>query len=212
MAIIKNGILGGVSGKAGPIVGSSWKRIYILKTRSKKKIKKKDLLPQHFKIGMMSKFLKPFLEEIRIGFNNFKQKDSQYNRAMSYNLHRAVKGTFPDFVVDYPNIKFSRGDRETAWSGKAVLLDDNHIKISWEIPETVKLKIVGNDLVRVMMYAENKKIGIVSHDKAIRKDLEITIKTGAYLKGNLMQVWLFFVSPDGKSVSDTDYIGAVQLK
>ena len=212
MAIIKNGILGGVSGKAGPVVGSSWKRIYILKTRSKKKIKKKDLLPQHFKIGMMSKFLHPFLKEIRIGFNNFKQKDSQYNRAMSYNLHRAVKGTFPDFVVDYPNIKFSRGDRETAWSGKAVLLEDNHVKISWEIPETVKLKIVGNDLVRVMMYAEDKRKGTTFDDMAIRRDLEITFHIAAYFEGCRMQIWLFFVSPDRKSVSDTDYIGVVQLK
>jgi hypothetical protein len=209
MAILRNGILGGFKGKIGPATGSSWRKLYIVKSRSGKKIKKKDLLPQNFKLKVISTFFGNFSKLVKIGFYHKRNKDSPYNRAVHHNLRQALTGDAPNYIINYKKIIFSKGNREPVWSGKAILAQDNQIKISWEIPETAKLKVIGNDQAIVAVYNETKKKAAGFFVTAARLDLSVTVTIQKVFIGHTFHVWMFFVSPDGKSTSNSDYLGSV---
>ena len=208
MATYRKGILGGYSGTAGPATGTRWRGKDVLKGRSNKKIEKEDLQPQNFKLTVMSKFLGHFSALIRIGFHHKNKKETPYNRAMKYNLEHAITDKAPDYEINYRKILFSKGNREPAWSAKAVLEQENQIRISWEIPETAKIKLIGNDLARIVIYNETREDSRFSAT-AIRSDLSVAVTIPTAFVGNKFHLWMFFVSPDGKSVSNSDYIGQV---
>jgi len=208
MAILNKGILGGFSGKAGPVTGSRWRGLYIIKSRSKKKIKKKNLLPQNFKMRVMSKFLGKFTKWIRVGFYDKKNKQIPYNVAMKLNMRHAIFGESPNYEINYKKIIFSKGSREPAWSVSAIPEDDNQIKVTWEIPETAKLNQIGNDQAIVLFYNKLKNRVMVSLT-AKRIDLAVSISVPIAFQETTLEIWMFFVSPDGKSVSNTDYVGSI---
>jgi len=211
MAIFNKGILGGFSGKAGPVTGSRWRGLYILKTRSRKKIKKRNLLPQNFRIRVMSKFLGKFTRWIKIGFYDKKNKEIPYNVAIKLNMQRAIFGESPNYEINYKKIIFSKGSREPAWSVRAILEHDNQIKVTWEIPETAKLNQIGNDQAIILVYDKMKNRVMVSLT-AKRVDLAIAISVPIAFQETTLEIWMFFVSPDGKSVSNTDYAGSVSVE
>ncbi|MET1055845.1 MAG: hypothetical protein ABWY16_11100 [Pedobacter sp.] len=39
----------------------------------------------------------------------------------------------------------SKGDEEHAWSGKMILEGSDQVKVSWNVTETVTMKVVGSD-------------------------------------------------------------------
>lgn len=209
MARLKNGILGGISGKAGPVTGSSWKRVDVIKTNSRKKIEKKDLLPQSFAFKVMSEFLRCFKEEINLGFYDRKNKATPGNRAMKINLNRAITGKSPDFEIDFKEIVLSKGSMETAWVAMATRETESLIRITWEIPETLNLKLIGSDEVRILFYNVTTKKALRVGYSATRSDLSAEINIKDFYKNDHFHIWMFFVSADGKNVSDSDYVGFV---
>lgn len=211
MAILRKGVLGGFSGKVGPATGSSWRHLDILKGPSSKKIKKENLLPQNFMLDVLSRFLKPFRSFIRIGFYHKKNKDSPFNRAMHYNWDRAVIGVAPNYQIDYKKIILSRGPREPAWAARAILENETQMKITWEIPETTKIKLIGNDRAVVLIYNERTE-KVLSSTTAIRSDLSVSIYIPMKDQNSNLYLWMFFVSADGKSVSNSDYIGSLSTE
>lgn len=206
MATSRNGIMGGFSGKAGPVVGTTWKKTNVVKSSSKKTIRKEDLLPQSFAFKMMSEFLSCFTDDINLGFYHRKNKVSPFNKAMRINLNAAVIGESPDYEIDYENIIFSKGDLETAWIATATRIGETQININWEIPETLELKQVGNDAVRLLIYNATRKTAMSVNYAATRRDLSMDINFDPVFKDDQFHIWMYFISPDGKSVSDSDYV------
>jgi hypothetical protein len=106
-------------------------------------------------------------------------------------------------------IIFSKGNGEPVWSGKAVLVHENEIRITWEIPGTANLKVIGNDQAKVVIYNETNDTAVNLSRTATRLDLSLTLMIPDAYIGHKLHLWMFFASPDGKSVSNTDYIGSV---
>ncbi|CAM4170535.1 hypothetical protein SAMN06265348_105370 [Pedobacter westerhofensis] len=206
MAVFRKGFLGGFKGKLGPGVGTTWRNLDVLKSRSTKTIEKDKLLPQNFRLDVLSRFLGPFKPFIRIGFYHKKNKDSPFNRAMHYNWHRAVKGKAPNFVIDYSKIILSRGDREPVWSGNLITVQEDQISITWEVTEAAKMRIIGNDRAIVLIYNDRAE-KVQSFKTAIRSDLAVRIDLPLALRLGNSHIWMFFLSPDGRHVSNSEYIG-----
>lgn len=209
MAILRKGFLGGFSGPVGPGSGAVWKGRNILKSRPGKRTKPVQPQPQHAIMDVLSRFLSPFKRFIKTGFYHKKNKDSPFNRAMHYNWDRALIGSAPNYKIDYKKIILSRGSREPAWAGTVILEAADQIKVSWEVPVTAKMKVIGSDRAIIMVYNENEPQHICYSDKAIRSDLSATVEMLYIYRSRESHVWIFFVSPDGKSVSNSDYLGSV---
>lgn len=86
MGKIRKGVLGGFSGKVGPVIGFSWNGISYMRS-----------LPQHFndartprqlqqraKFNKAMEFLTPIKDYIRVGYNTYAVKKSAFNAAVSY--------------------------------------------------------------------------------------------------------------------------------
>src|SRR5690554_4934174 len=111
MGIIKNGILGGISGKVGTVVGSSWKGIQYLRAlpsgMSNPRTPGQETTRR--KLNVIVKFLRVCLSLIRIGFGSQAIKKSAFNAATSYNFHNGIAGAYPDIDVNYATALLSMG-------------------------------------------------------------------------------------------------------
>lgn len=89
MAILKQGILGGISGRVGNVVGSSWKGIPVLKTRplsvanprTNAQVEQRDKMSTMVKIG--SEALNGFVRPL---WDRFASQMSGYNAFISANI------------------------------------------------------------------------------------------------------------------------------
>lgn len=208
MATFDHGPLGGFSGSVGPVVGTKTGGKNVMKSKpGKRKKSKLKITPQNFRLPLVTDLLSCFTDTISTGFKNQKSKLSTFNQAVKYNVKHAVTGESPDFEINYRNIIISKGKLEPAWSGTLSMKEEGKIQISWEIPETVSYKLVAKDTSYVLIYNSTKKKARCWSAGATRDQLMQTVSSITHKEGDILHVWLFFVSPDGKSVSNSEYLG-----
>lgn len=134
MARIKNGILGGVSGKIGNVVGGSWNGIDYLRTlQTNVKQPNTELQStQRLKFKTVIRFLQPLNEVIRIGFKAWTVRMSAFNAAFSYNFHSALIGDSANgFEMDYANVLLSRGNLTGATNLAVVANGPAAMRFTW---------------------------------------------------------------------------------
>ena len=211
--IVKKGAVGTINGKTGNVVTTKWRNKDVVKSTPRKQNKKKDAQPQpqNLKLGLMSKMLSKFKRQIKIGFDKKTNKLPGFQMAMEYNIAHAIKGENPNFDIDYEKVIFSRGSGDIAWGGSLTLLEDNDFLLTWETAPTSNLKKNGQDLLHVMVWESTKRQGaIYTAPTARRADLStVRVIPGTLIPGTI-HVWIFFSSPDGKTVSNTRYMGSLQ--
>jgi hypothetical protein len=218
MAIVKKTdmILGDMRGKLGPIVVSSVRNVKVVKALpvvDKKKKKKKDtgLPSQNLRLGLISPFVSSMKTFVHIGFNKKKNINAAFQSAVKYNLAHAVTGTKPDFQINFPKVMISQGNREMAWSSKIVSEAKDTVTISWEIPDTARLKEIADDNAYILCYDATSQRAVKSSGFIPRSALSYTRKLTEKSSGHLIHAYIFFVSPDQKSVSKSDYVGSIVL-
>lgn len=209
MGTIDHGILGEVSGKTGPIVGARSRGQNTIRSTARKRRLKSDIpQSQTYKLGLMSSFLAGAQKAINIGFANNKKKLDPLNSAIRLNIPLAITGRKPNYAIDYSKIVLSTGKREPAWSEDLIMEPGFKATITWEVPETVKLKAIGKDIAHLLAYDTTQKKFIFYAANAERTSLSCTMQLLEIMKDHVIHVWIFFVSPDGKTVSNSDYVGA----
>ena len=127
MGIINQGILGGFSGKVGPIVGFHWKSKYYIRARAAKVSNPRTpkQQEQRGKFATAFSFLKAIKPFIRIGYKEFTQEKSAFNAAMSYILKRAVTGNGKEISIDFNRALVSMGTDETSFSKSMISITSN---------------------------------------------------------------------------------------
>lgn len=209
--VAKIGPLGDLRGKVGSGVSSKWRSLTVIKSLPAKRTKKqrKKRLSQQLSLPLVSGFLGNFVHEIQIGFNNKQAKLPAFQAAVKYNYERVLLGTSPDFSIDYKKVIFSLGDREIAWAGK-VVAEGNGARISWEIPQTSKIKLIGEDIANLVIFDATKDLRPgYEWQLSTRADLSFYISILRASWGNNLHFWLFFTSPDGKTRSNSQYMGSI---
>jgi len=210
MGTIRKGILGGINGRVGAVVGSKWRNLSILKSRPRRKNKRayKFKNPQTLRLGKMSNFLSKYKDELNIGFFQKRTDLAPINFAMKYNLVNGLVDTDGDFEIDYEKIVFSKGNLEPVWSEQIFFDPGCLIRITWDIPQTVDLKIIGKDIPCVVIYDSTLDEKVKPGLNVDRTAKEFIINMDEAYAGNTFHAWIFFVSADGKKVSNSDYIGS----
>jgi len=209
--VAKIGPLGNLRGKVGEGVASKWRNLTVIKSLPAKRTKKqrKKRLSQQLSLPLVSGFLGKFVHEIKIGFDNRLSKLPAFQTAVKYNFDKALLGTFPQFSIDYKKVVFSLGDREIAWAGKVVEEGDG-ARISWEIPQTSKIKLVGEDIANLVIFNATKDLRPgYEWQVSTRADLSFYTRIQRDSWGDNLHFWLFFTSPDGKTRSNSQYMGSI---
>lgn len=134
MGTIKQGILGGFSGKVGTVIGGNWKGIDYMRSKaaSISNPKTEAQLDQRARFAAALKFLQPLTPFLRIGFKNYAVKMTAFNSAMSYNLNNALVGSYPEYFIDYASALVSRGSLPGAMNPQIQSTNPGQIDFTWE--------------------------------------------------------------------------------
>jgi len=213
MGKLMNGINGPFSGKVGAVVGyvSRGKSIMrglpnINKSRKPSALQAR----QHVKFSLINKFLGPIIPFLNTTNKTDNPDLSGYNKAFSYNVKNAISGSSSDMGIHYEMVLLSRGDLPNVKQSSAESATTGKISLSWT-DNSGSGQASPNDRAFVAVYCPQKMI-------SWEYGLELTERSAGMLlfdvsgfSGHLAHVYLGFLSANGKEVSDSLYVGPVQV-
>jgi hypothetical protein len=212
MGIITQGINGPFSGKVGAVVGYVSRGKAIMRGRPDiKKSRKPSILQrqQHTKFSLMNKFLGPIIPLLNDTKKTVDIDLTGYNKAFSYNVKNAITGTYPDLMIDYSMVLLSRGDLPNVKSYQAESQSSGQITVQWTDNS-------GTGLTR-----PDDKAFLAVYCTEINQwmyELNLTERSAgnyifnvALFSGRSVQIYMGFLSSDGKEVTDSLYVGGLQI-
>ena len=207
MGTIKQGILGGFSGKVGTVVGGTWKGIHYMRSlpSSVRNPRTPGQVRQRTKFSITIEFLKPLTPFLRIGFKTYADRKTAFNAAMSYNVNNAVKGEHPGLELDFPKILVSRGSLLPAENAAAVASGGN-LNFTWNDNNGVGNASPG-DLAMPLIYNSVKGESVFSTEAGQRSEGTATMSIPDSWMGDTVEIYLGFISEDGATVANSTYLG-----
>ena len=207
MGTIKQGILGGFSGKVGTVVGGTWKGIHYMRSlpTSVRNPRTEAQVMQRTKFMVTIDFLKPITPFIRVGFKNYASRQTAFNAAMSYNVKNAVTGVFPDYEMDYSNILVSRGSLLPAENADAVAAERS-LNFPWRDNSGVS-NATETDQAMALVYNGTKGESVFSTTTGDRSSGSATLNVPENWIGDTVEVYLGFISENGSLVANSVYLG-----
>ncbi len=212
MGIIKQGILGGVSGGVGTVIGGSWKGIDYVRSRpsSVTNPNSDKQQSQRSKFSTVISFLKPLTGLVTVTFRNYAIGMSGFNVAMSYNIKNAITGTSPDFTIDYTLALLSQGDLSKAFNPKVAVSGSNTIAYTW-VNNSDEGNANEDDQAILMAYFESNGQAVYQFTTVKRTAATANLSIPASYTGLVAKCWIAFQTADGLDFSNSIYVGEVTM-
>ena len=211
MGTFSDGILGGFSGSVGPVVGSSWKGVQVMRAKpSGKRRKSTDgQLRQMAKMKLMSGFLSPLKGLLNKTYDSITVHMSCFNKALSYNMRNAVTGDYPAFTVNFEQLILGKGDLLNVKMLTAVSSSVGKISFDWK-DNSNEGSARATDQAFVAVYCEVLNQWKTSDQGSLRIAGSYTLDVAAF-SGKAVHGYIGFLSADGKFVSTSLYTGLVNI-
>ncbi len=211
MGTITKGILGGFSGTVGPVVGSSWKGLDVMRSRPRKRSSSSTSaqLEQQLKFSIMMNFLQTIKKVVDVTFKAYADEMTEFNAAFSYNIKNAVTGVSPDFMVDYPKVLVSRGELPNGNNPKAAVAG-NIITFSWGDNSGLG-NASATDKSVLVIHCKDLDLSLFSYEGPERNVGEALLDV-ANFAGHTVETWIGFVSEDGEEVANSIYTGSLVIR
>ncbi len=212
MGIIKQGVLGGFSGKVGNVVGGSWKGIDYMRIMpaSVANPQTEPQMDQRSKFTTVLRFLQPLTQFLRTGFKNYAIRMTAFNNAMSYNLRNAIGGAYPLYEIDYTKALVARGSLTAALNPGTASTVAATVEFNWDDNSTVG-DASTLDKSLVVVFNPTKGEAVYQLGQADRIDLTQSVVVPVAFTGDQVQCFLAFMKEDGSLVSNSKYAGAVTV-
>ncbi len=203
MGIINQGILGGFSGKVGPIVGFRWKSNYYIRARAAKVSNPRTprQQEQRGKFATAFNFLKTIKPFIRMGYKEFTQDKSAFNAAMSYTLKRAVTGSGKDIAIDFNRALVSMGTLMPVFEGTATQ-DRSKMTFNWH-DNSGTGNAEDTDIAMLLVYNKDKEAAVYNAEAALRSDKHAELALPDNWQDDELVAYLSFCSADGSCVANS---------
>lgn len=211
MAEIKNGILGGFTGKIGPVSGYVRHGRNVMRTSSSTVRDKATpkRLAQREKMRVCNSFINAFSGTgiFARTFPNADHGGSGYNRAMKVLMNSALEGVYPHYHILYDKFLISKGDLPAPKNATANTGATGNLVFSWADNSTEGSARPNDMVILVAYFAEKQQKLVYSLDAAERRDKSSTLVINDYYKGSFAETWIGFVSKDGTIASNSVYTG-----
>lgn len=211
MGIIRNGANGAFSGKAGSVIGSSWRGISYVKGLPRKSTKPptQAQLEQQARFALAIRTLQPITTLLNESYQGVKtSRATGYNLALQYLLNHAITGAYPDYTVDYNKMRISKGSLIKP-ADVSLSVDAAGIKITWSVLLS-KYGAFADDELTALIYNAAKNIYLPA-EGATRGEGQLTMPAPADFAGDTIHVFLFFSSRDGAKRSESVYAGQLAI-
>lgn len=205
MARLNQGILGGISGKIGNVIGSSWKGIPVVKSRplSVANPKTAGQIAQRSKMTNIVAFAEIILAAvIKPLWDRFSQGMSGYNAFVQSNI--SLFAAFSPSPAG--SLIISKGKMTSVTPTVApVAVDATSVLVSWSdvLPDSYSLAT--DDAFIVVVDVANSKVYYSAADVARSVTLKEVDIDDAAEADNVYNVYLAFRRTDGTVVSNTGY-------
>lgn len=204
MATIKQGILGGFSGKVANVIGSSWKGIAVMKSKplSVANPKTAGQTSQRDKFGGVVAFATAILSTIiKPLWDRFASQMSGYNDFVSTNL-----ALFANGVLTTPaSLVISKGKMSATVIDSATLDASEHmLSLSWSNDAGQGFKLA-SDKVFVVFYNKTKDEFSIYDGSAVRSDGNVVLDGLDWASPDQIYAYLAFRRVDGTIVSNSSY-------
>jgi len=211
MGIIKQGILGGFSGKVAKVVGASWKGIDYMRGIASSVANPQTVpqLSQRQKFSIVMNFLQPLSEFVKTGFKSYDVKMTCLNAAMAYNIRNAVQGAYPNYTIDYANALVARGNLASPLNPAAAAGVAGTVVITWD-NNSGEIGATAADKTLIVVYNPAKHQAVSVNELAERADGTQTVTVPDSFSGDLVQCYMAFLSAEGE-VSKSGFAGAVTV-
>lgn len=219
MGIIRQGILGGLSGKVGNVVGASWKGIDYLRALPSQVANPRTVGQQtsRTKMSMVVKLLRSCTALVRIGFGGFAVKMSAFNAATSYNLQQAITGELPNLQFDFPQLMFSKGTLPGAVNASAASTVPSTVDLSWD-DNSSSGSAKGDDTAMALLYNPAKQASVYKSNAGTRGLAPATIDVPTDWFGDDVHCYIAFYdstktagTQPKDNTSETVYAGVVNV-
>lgn len=206
MGTINKGILGGFSGKVGPVVGCKGKngdyiRAHAAKVSNPRTEKQQK---QREKFTLAFNFLKPITPFIRIGYKGCAERKSTFNAAVSYMLKKAITDNGTELVIDFKRVLVSTGTLMPIFSGEATR-EGAQMTFRWEDNSGT-----GNadetDVAMLLVYNRTKETAVYNTEAATRADKHALLNLPDDWEKDELAVYLSFQSAEGEEVSNSIWL------
>ncbi|MCX2477996.1 DUF6266 family protein [Pedobacter sp. MC2016-15] len=160
-------------------------------------------LEENEKSALLLSFLNNIDMAIEIGFMNYGRKSSILKTAIKYNQD-IITGEFPNLAIDYAKVIISKG---SLYSPLAKIIKPTSlgcINVWWYFDAEQENP---NDRATILMYNPDKQDYMFVTGLVRREDRGFCYNRTKRDLNCVMHVYLFFVSEDKKSVSDSIYLG-----
>lgn len=221
MATVKSGKVGVFRGKIGDVVIYKREGQLLGRDVPSKSTKPPTLaqLDQQSKFGLVTSFLSSIADLLAIGYQSSGSGNlTPMNAAVRYHLSNAITGVYPDYQLDYTKVVISnanvKGEIDGGYTVSATPVADAKVTVTWlaSSADALANKLTSPaDQLYLVFYNITKGRFVTFEGKGTRADLTTTAQIPRSFVGNKMHGYLFFVSPDGKSVSVSDDLGGFTL-
>jgi len=212
MGSIKKGILGGFSGKVGTVVGANWKSTNYIRSlpQNMKNPRTVGQRTQRSKMALVVTLLRQLITVLRIGWKLYAKRQSAFNACTAYTLANAIKGTFPNFTIDYPKVMISRGNLTSMFNPK-VLADGVEMRITWADNSEIG-DAKPTDKLLFAMVNPTKNESVVCFDDRARSHMALDVEISTHWVGDKVHLYAGFASEDGKEVANSVYLGEITIQ
>jgi hypothetical protein len=209
MAILHHGILGGFSGKVGNIIGYRYKNHYCIRQVPRKSIKPagSKQLSQREKFKLSIAFISPLRDQLKQLPEKGKRRISAFNYCLSKVLREVIAGTYPEYSFNYAALKLSSGSL-SAGHCHAVYAAQNNLIFSW-CPDTPDFYL-GRRLY-MLAYNPLRKKWVCDSLELRSGDCMGMLSLPCSFIGEKVETYMYFINANGKAVSDSIHLGAVNL-
>jgi len=221
MARSKNkSILGDLSGQVGPVVVTESRGVAVVRSMPNKPRRKKPLKGKKkthtTSFGKVVSLLRSALHVINLGYPQSRSSHmSAINAAVSWNFNNALTNDPDNPLLNMAKVKLSFPIKITqkAWEAELSVDAEYKVTIAWKLNPAPKKCTQLDDRAVIVMYHDNgKRSRFLSWENAaLRSDLNFTFNLDYWKKGREVHFYMFMISADNKLVSDTQYLGRIEL-
>lgn len=211
MGTIKQGILGGFSGKVGTVVGSSWKGEAYMRgiANHVKNPNTPKQQEQRHKLEIAQTFMKQALQFINVGLKDYAKKQSPYNYAVRQMVNNAI-GDAPDYTIDYSKIVLSRGIL-TPPSVQIMYVTMTDIDILWG-DQNGHGNAKDDDVSVFLCYNMERQEVFFDFNGFIRSAGTSHVFLPEDWDGDHIHAWFAMRSADWKLITNSEYLGYYRLE
>lgn len=208
MATLSKGILGGFSGKVGPVVGANWRGMDIIRSRPKssRRTPSERQLEQQLKFKLAISFLQPIKNIQSRFFGSGSGVKSRVNLAVSYTISEAIQmvAGLPELIFN--KVLITRGELTSFQNAVLTTQPGGVLHLEWEDNST-QGDAAPKDQVSIVCYCAELNNWEIYEGIVMRSDLMADVTLPAYCLGKTMEVYAFLNNEKQTAASTSLYLG-----